>query len=543
MSSRRAVSALLALLAGAGAQELPQTVPEASGFTKTSTHAEVLAFLAAVAKLPQAGARLRVETIGESAGKKPLVAATVTSGATGATAPDPLRVLINANIHGGEVEGKEASQQLIRDLVAGRHDDLLARCTLVFVPDFNPDGNDKIDRKNRVEQNGPDGGVGRRENGDGLDLNRDFVKLETSEGQALVALMRRFDPHLFLDLHTTNGSHHGYHVTYSRSLAVNQDAAIATASDALIAELRAALREQHGVRTFPYGNFVQREGKQAWASFDHTPRYATNYFALRNGIPLLCEAYSYLSFQERVRVTHAFVLETLRAAVRQRDAIVKACAAAAARPHAGGLKLGFDTALAGGAEEEVLVGSVQRVPIEGIGTRSVASPEFTPRKMPVFGWFEARKSVPLPNAWALLAGTDATRAALLRHGVQVAQGQGGEFQAEVFVPATVEQNRRSFQKHQTLRLVGELRPMRVTLPAGTWMVPADQPLALLAAQLLEALSEDSLATWNTMDVAASRPTGSAPASRAAIRVPDPAEELKVENLPYPVVRILGPAIR
>ena len=129
-----------------------------------------------------------------------------------------MRILVNANIHAGEVEGKEATQMILREIAFGEHEELLRGADLMFVPVYNPDGNDRIDKKNRASQNGPDGGVGERANAQGLDLNRDFLKAESPECRALLRLFRMHDPHLFMDLHTTNGSHHGYQLTYSPSL-------------------------------------------------------------------------------------------------------------------------------------------------------------------------------------------------------------------------------------------------------------------------------------------------------------------------------------
>ena len=134
-----------------------------------------------------------------------------------------LRALILANIHGGEVEGKEAVQMLLREIAIGEHEDILEHFDIVFVPVFNADGNDEISARNRVSQNGPDRGVGQRHNAQDLDLNRDYVKAETPEVRAQLGLFRAFDPDLYMDLHTTNGSDHGYQLTYAPSLSTNLD--------------------------------------------------------------------------------------------------------------------------------------------------------------------------------------------------------------------------------------------------------------------------------------------------------------------------------
>ena len=188
------------------AEPLP-TVAEASKFTATSTHAEVLAFSKELAK--RQPDLVTYSEYGTSVEGKKLPALVLQMGA------DDKRptVLVFANIHAGEVDGKEAVLALVRDL-ATEKSDLLKKLRIVILPNINPDGNDRIDPKNRTEQNGPTAGVGIRENADDLDLNRDFVKLESLEIRALLKAVRQYDPVMVIDCHTTNGSQHRYKLTY-----------------------------------------------------------------------------------------------------------------------------------------------------------------------------------------------------------------------------------------------------------------------------------------------------------------------------------------
>jgi len=115
-------------------------------------------------------------------------------------------VFVQANIHAGEVEGKEAILKLARRMVSGDLRAMTRQLVFIIAPDYNADGNEKVSPMNRTAQNGPVNGVGTRENGNGLDLNRDYMKLESAEARALVGLMNKWDPHVLVDLHTTNGS-------------------------------------------------------------------------------------------------------------------------------------------------------------------------------------------------------------------------------------------------------------------------------------------------------------------------------------------------
>ena len=132
-------------------------------------------------------------------------------------------MFVQANIHAGEVEGKEAILKLARRLVSGDLKPMTRQMVFLIAPDYNADGNEKVTPMNRTQQNGPVAGVGTRENSKGFDLNRDYMKLDTAEARSLVGLMNKWDPHVLVDLHTTNGSYHAYHLTYSPILNPNAD--------------------------------------------------------------------------------------------------------------------------------------------------------------------------------------------------------------------------------------------------------------------------------------------------------------------------------
>jgi len=490
-------------------QEGPRTVPEASGFERTSTLADVRSFLDRLRELPAAG-RIDVRTFGASEEGRDLVLVTASepplAGDAALSASEKLRVLVNANIHGGEVEGKEAVQALLREIAQGGHEDLLRHAVVFFVPIYNVDGNERIDPRNRRSQNGPDAGVGARANAQGLDLNRDFVKAESAECRALLALFRRLDPHVFVDLHTTDGSHHGYHLTYAPSLSTSVDPELdRLARGTLLAEVRRACAEEHGVRAFDYGNFARGEppDRRGWETYDHRPRFGTNYYGLRGRIGILSEAYSNLDFRGRVDATRAFTLEVLRAAVQHREAILEQCRAADERAARGEFALAYDTALAAGHAGEVLVGDVVERELEGGGRRFEATDAFRAERMLVRVAFESHSRRAAPGAWAVRAPSAALREALAHHGVEARElGAEARVEAWSFAVSAVERAERPFQGHREVALAGEWARGTHALEAGTLVVPAGQRLGRLAAHLLEPESEDSLATWGFFEVGA-----------------------------------------
>src|SRR5204863_3844633 len=187
-------------------------VAEKSNYTATSKHAEVQEFCE---KLAKASPLIRLADMGVSAeGRKlpfmiladPPIATPEEAARSG-----KLVVFAMGNIHAGEVDGKEALMMLMRDLALAKSP-LLKDLVLIFAPNFNADGGDRFG-KNRPWQNGPEE-VGIRANAQGFDLNRDYVKLESPEVQALVRFFTRWDPAITIDTHTTNGSYHDHTITY-----------------------------------------------------------------------------------------------------------------------------------------------------------------------------------------------------------------------------------------------------------------------------------------------------------------------------------------
>lgn len=520
MSIRRAVlsASLVSLTACSGptpadaGRPRPLTTPESTAHAETSRLADVVTFLAALDELPHAS-RLQRMSIGTSHEGRDLPMVRVASSRVDERAA--LRALCIANIHAGEVEGKEAVLELLREFAEGQHDEILDRCVLYFVPVYNADGNERVSRTNRVEQNGPDA-VGERANAQGLDLNRDFVKAEAPETRALLAAMNRIDPHLFFDLHTTDGSWHGYDLTYAPSLSPNCDPQIAALSRALLDDATAALLARPSpIRTFDYGNFETRDwdgggapssqdGVRGWWSYDHRARYVVNGFGLRNRIGILSEAYSNAPFAARIASTRLFVLACLHAASRRAGEAIATAAAADSRlvDRSEPVRFGYRTEFAPPERLEVLVGDCDRIALpDGRGTRFSARPGHTRELMPVFRAFRSQQHIDMPLGWALPAPPPAVVAALRLHGVRFELLQSArEATVREFAIAKKRKPKRPFQGHQELVLEGDYGdPVRRLLPVGTLWIEARQPLARLAATLLEPLSEDSLSTWNLLE--------------------------------------------
>jgi hypothetical protein len=482
------------------------TTAERSDYRSTSRYDDVMAF---VREVQQADPGVRVETFATTSEGRhlPLVIA----GPRGVTTPQSARasrlpiVFIMANIHAGEVEGKEAAQMLLRDLVT-THRRLRDRMILIVAPIYNADGNERISTENRKSQAGPANGVGQRENAQGLDLNRDMTKLESPEARGLVAnVLQRWDPLLFVDLHTTNGSYHGYQLTYSPPLSPNTPREItALEREVLLPEIRERMRTKHGKETYYYGNFDDQLAPQkGWRTFSAQPRYATNYPGLRNRFAILSEAYSYIDFRARVEVTYEFVHEIL-AAVERHGARMMEIAARADRARVDAQGLRFEIKP---WDEKAEVLWERTLPSEagiadpwsGRGSMRRTGQMVAVRTID-YGAFAATESATVPFAYAIPNAPRAVVENLLQHGLPVETlDSATTLTTSRFTIARVDRAERAFQKHQTLTLTGSWSAGAQTLPAGTIVVRTKQPSARLAFYLLEPRSDDGLFTWNFFD--------------------------------------------
>ena len=320
---RTCIVLLLGLLTPTAVRAQPLlTIAERSNYQATAKHAEVVDYCERLAKLSPL-VRLAELGVTQEGRKLPLVILADPPIATPEEAARSGKLVVFAmgNIHAGEVDGKEALLMLMRDLAVAKDRPLLKDLILLFVPNFNADGGDRIDKKNRTWQNGPPE-VGIRPNAQGFDLNRDYIKLESPEVRALVRFFNRWDPALIIDTHTTNGSYHRYTITYDGPRHPACAAGLVDfARDTLLPELGKMLPKRNGYVANYYGNFAQ--GNTLWQTYPAQPRYGTQYVGLRHRLGILCESYVYASYRDRVLASRDFVLNCFEYAAQNREKLSK----------------------------------------------------------------------------------------------------------------------------------------------------------------------------------------------------------------------------
>jgi len=472
------------------------TPTEQNGFTETPNYEATRAWLE---RLDAACPLIRMETFGRTPQGRDMLVVFASADGAQFDARKPV-LFIQAGIHSGEIDGKEAGMMMMRDICFGSKRSLLDHVNIVFVPIFNIDGHERAGPFNRPNQRGPDN-MGWRNTAQNLNLNRDYVKADAPEMRALLALLQRVHPDLYLDVHVTDGMDYQYDITYTFMGENGAYTASPRISRWLAANYRtgvdAALRrEGHipGDLVFAHNDRDIDEGLLGYA---FTPRYSQAYGDIIHMPSILIENHSLKPFRQRVLGTYVLIEESLRL-LAQHGAQLRAAIAADQLERPATLPVGW-------RQTEHPVRQRDFLPIQREHYNSTASgaPETrwlgraapqTP--VPQYG-VESTITLTRPRAyWVPATKPDV---------IERLRAQGIQFET-IAAPRTVGVDMLRLPDAHPDATPAEGRT-RVTsgapiilhrdewMPAGSIRVPTDQPLGDLAIIMLEPQSEDSLFAW------------------------------------------------
>ena len=344
-------------------------------------------------------------------------------------------------------------------------------------------------------------------------MARDYIKAEAPETRASLDFFRAWDPDVFVDLHTTNGSYHGYRLTWAPSLNPAAIFAGPFTRDTVLPTLRTLLRGRHRIETFPYGNFTSQDSvERGWVTYDHRPRFGTNYYGLRGRVGILSEAYSHDPFATRVGSTYSFVKELLGLVAANSEHFLE-ITREADRTTTGFTSTANSSPRIAIRSRVTRLGHVEEMLVEDLirtgdsvrheaGLRpGIRRGRVRAARVPVMGRFDPVLEQTLPFAWVIPAAQSALLEPLRRNGIYVDElAQPTMVRASRFTIDSVTKAPNPFQGHQEVRLAGRWTAAdTMTVPAGSFVVRAGQPLGILALYMLEPMSDDGFVTWNFMD--------------------------------------------
>ncbi len=501
-----AVALLACGLPAIAASPTLQTVAERSGYRETGRYDEVVALCEAFQRAYPAS--VRCFDFGTTPEGRPMKAMAVST--SGALEPRTAQarglpvVLVQGGIHAGEIDGKDAGFKLVRDLLQGKAGTgLLDRQVLLFVPVFNVDGHENFRAWNRPNQRGP-AEMGFRVTAQRYNLNRDYVKADSPEMQAMLGLVNAWDPLAMLDLHVTDGAKFQHDISITGEPTNSGDEGLREAGHALKDGIIARLAAQGSKPVGFYPSFVEDDNPAS--GFVHgvsTPRFSNGYFPLRNRIGILVETHSWRTYPERVRATYDTVLDALELVAENgprwqqlaRDADARAATL-------GGTSLPLDYKATDKVRTIDFLGyAYTRTPSEVSGALMTRYDESKPEvwKLPLRDELVPGTTITLPRGGYLVPQAQAVAVArhLLAHGIQfrVLTSPLRDDQAQAFVADRVQFSPGSVEGHQRTTLTGAWTPQPARIAAGGLYVPIAQPKARLLANILEPQAPDSMAAW------------------------------------------------
>lgn len=484
-----------------------QTHAERTDYHETPTLDETVSF---ARRLAAASPWISLKTFGVSGEGRALTLVVAAQGGThtpaSARRAGKAVVLVQACIHAGETDGKDAGLALLRDIaVTKTRTALLDHLVLLFVPVYNADGHERRSPYNRINQNGP-AEMGWRANATNRNLNRDYMKADAPETRAWLRLWEEWRPDLFVDCHVTDGADYRYNLTYQFEAHENVHPAVRAWSEAAFEGRIVPAAEREGNLISPYLSFRDnRDPARGVDALVTTPRFATGYAPIaRNRPALLIETHMLKPHRSRVRGTYDLLRATLEEVNRDPEALLRAVREADESTVAEGgsydpaRRVPLSVALTGKATPMLFKGFVSRTEPSEISGATRVSWSTEPRDLTIPFYAEARPAVSVaPPLYYVVPPQWTEVAEVLRaHGLMLRRlAAGTTLEVESYRFLDVRFSPAPFEGRQTARFRSEPVRERRVFPAGSYVVPLAQAGGRVALHLLEPDAPDSLVAW------------------------------------------------
>lgn len=495
-----------------------QTVAERSHFTRTMSTLQLHEYIDA---LKWKSDRMHVINMFVSPMRKAAPAIVLSNPRV--TSPQQARasgknvIFLMGNIHPPEPEAAEALLLVARELLLGKHKDLLDNQIVMIAPIFNVDGTDTF-----VNQDGSLGSVtptilGVRENSQGLDLNRDAVKLNTVEANGLYHVLNEWDPVLFLDGHLMDRVTHGYANTYGTvTVPASAPGPRDYVHDKLFPAVRDQVRNQFGLEVFTHALLDRKWPPTVWshdlAAWTVEAKFVVNDYGLRNRMAIITETPGQPTFEKRIYAQYAYFMALLEYtnahAKEMRDVVTKADEETVARvkeqAESGTLENFLDGEYHSRGKINVFAYK-QDVPEYLPGTSVLGTKPGTvsgkPETVQVEDLTEpvGTREAMVPRGYLIPANMTDIAAKLRAHNIKVTTlDKPTTFDGDEFTITGVRTVRRSGYGMKTLDGTFA-RQQAHEFPAGTFVVDMAQPMANAAFYYLEPQARDGFVGWGVMD--------------------------------------------
>ncbi len=487
------------------------TPAEAAHFRTTPSYADTLAYLERLQRA--APGVIRLATFGTTPEGRPMTV--VIASGDGTFDPADARkagkpvVLLQAGIHPGEIEGKDAGLMLLRDIaITGKYPHVLDHLVLVYIPVFSVDGHENASPYHRINQNGPDS-MGFRGQSQYLNLNRDYVKADAPEMLAWLRLWQRWLPDFLIDVHTTDGADYQYDLTWYTEDPHKLDPAVSAWQHDAIVNHAIPAYEKRGHLASIYLEFKDgRDPRKGIENFGSGPRFSTGYAALQNRPALLIETHMLKPYENRVRATYDLV-ELMLEQIDQHPVALLATTARAdadtiARAHHAHASVPLTFKPDPQSAPYELKGYAFTISHSDISNSDwIQYDPSQPKNYSIDNWngLLPDLSITPPAAYVVPAQWTVIIDKLDAHGIRYSRiDHSLTIHAEGYQLDDPKWASKPFEGHLMLRdFTLHALPRDVPLPAGSVIVPLDQRAANVVIQLLEPQAPDSLLHWSYLN--------------------------------------------
>lgn len=482
------------------------TYAEQTDYRETPRYAETIGY---AKRLDHASSLIKYQTFGRSGEGRDLPLLIATEGET--FTPESARhagkaiILIQACIHAGEPDGKDAGLALLRDIaITKTRSELLKNLVVLFIPIYNTDGHERVSPYNRINQDGP-AEMGWRTTSTYQNLNRDYMKADTPETRAWLSLWNHWKPDLFIDCHVTDGADYQYNITW-------QHERHAGVAESVLAWERKVIDERVAPATAAAGNTVSwylefvdnRDLSKGIRDFNGSPRFSTGYTPLRNRPGILIETHMLKPYRPRVIGTYDFLRFALAEVSRDPASLLAAVRVAdektlaAGRSYDPARRVPLDFELTDKArpyqlkalESQTAMSDISAAPYVTFGAKPVDM------SVPMYDDFRVKTAVAPPLYYIVPVQWQEVIAVLRAHGLAMeATKEPLTIDVESYRFVDVEWAGGPFEGRLMPEFKAEVVRERRTFPAGSVVVPLAQESAKVVINLLEPEAPDSLVHW------------------------------------------------
>ena len=480
------------------------TFYEKSDFKATPSYDETVAYCK---KLDEASPFIRYTTFGTSPQGRKLPLLIIDGDArfdpASARQSGKLVLLIQAGIHSGEIDGKDAGLMFFRDLAINQLFGAMPKnLVILFIPIFNVDGHERFGAYNRINQDGPEE-MGWRTTAQNLNLNRDYLKADSPEMQAWLKLYQKWLPDFFVDIHVTDGADYQYVSTYGLETYGNMDEGLTKWTNEQLIPVMEQTMNTAGYPMFPYIMFrTWGDPRSGLRTSVAGPKFSQGYTAAQNRIGLLVENHMLKDYKTRVSGTYELLhflcgfLNEQAANVRELNSLADLNSASAVfrrQPFPVNFTAGKDSVMIDfrGVEYDVVKSDLTG----GDWFRYHPDKPVTFR-IPYFNQQNPSTFIKFPEAYIIPPEWSEVIGKLALHGINyTVLNKPVTIKVESYHFTKIEYGKSSYEGRQQVTPTIDTITEEREFPAGSVVIPTAQRTARVIAHMLEPASPDSYLQW------------------------------------------------